>query len=48
MQHLVQNCVNGRQFVFQPVLKFADHDLSIRLFLDQALRDIPLQRGIDR
>ena len=45
VQHLVQNRVNGRQFVLQPVLKLVDHELAIFLLLDQALRDLPLLRG---
>ena len=45
MQHLMQNRVNRRQFVFQPVLKLVDHELAIFFFLDQAFCDLPLLRG---
>ncbi len=44
LQHLMQNGVNGRHFVFQPVLQLVDDELAIFLLLDQALGDIPLLR----
>ena len=45
LQDLMKNGVNGRQFVFQPVLQFVDDELAILLLLDQALCDLALLRG---
>ena len=44
LQDLMQNRVNGRQFVLQPVLKLLDDELAVLFFLDQAFCDLPLLR----
>src|ERR1700739_1967343 len=45
VQHLVENGVEGRRFVFQPVLKLVAHELAVLLLLDQAFRYLSLMRG---
>ena len=37
LQHLMQNGMNGRQFVFQAVLQFVDDESAVFFLLDQAL-----------
>src|SRR5580704_1680383 len=44
MQHLMQNRVNGRRFVLQPVLKLVDDDFAIFFLRNQALRYLALLR----
>ena len=44
MQHLTHDGMDRRQLVFQPMLQLVDDQLSIGLFLDQALRNLAVMR----
>jgi hypothetical protein len=45
VQHLVQDGVDRRQFILQPVLQLTDDELAVLFLPDQPPRNLPLLRG---